>query len=186
MIERETEREREREREMQGKRERGKAKKGLQSLFDEVISQPFNHHIALSRSQRFIINPNYDSLLSFLHSDSPSTLIIIIISMEACWFGINLRDNTRTNKAKKQRINQDLGTTFLPRTTDPGSPWMTMYLVPPRCNPVGAREPGSSKSFIIADISSALNCIHSFIHSSIHPFIHSLLITTFQSFFLNL
>lgn len=48
--------------------------------------------------------------------------------------------------------------TFLPRMTAPCSPWITMYLVPPRCNPVGARVPGSSKSFMIPAISSGLYC----------------------------
>lgn len=41
--------------------------------------------------------------------------------------------------------------------TAPGSPWITMYLVDPRYSPVGARDPGSAKSFIIATISSGLN-----------------------------
>jgi len=31
-----------------------------------------------------------------------------------------------------------------------------MYFVPPMCNPVGARDPGSSKSFMMAEISSGL------------------------------
>lgn len=47
--------------------------------------------------------------------------------------------------------------TFFPRITAPGSPWITIYLVPPRCKPVGARLPGSSKSFMIAVISWGLN-----------------------------
>lgn len=42
--------------------------------------------------------------------------------------------------------------------TAPGSPWMTMYLVGPRNSPVGARNPGSSKSFMMLVISSGLNC----------------------------
>jgi len=37
-----------------------------------------------------------------------------------------------------------------------GSPWITMYFVPPRKRPVGARVPGSSKSFMMAAISSGL------------------------------
>lgn len=41
--------------------------------------------------------------------------------------------------------------------TAPGSPWMTMYLVAPRYNPVGASVPGFSKSFMIPVISSGLN-----------------------------
>lgn len=49
--------------------------------------------------------------------------------------------------------------TFFPRMTAPGSPWMTMYFVPPRCKPVGARWPGSAKSVMIPVISSGLNCI---------------------------
>lgn len=35
---------------------------------------------------------------------------------------------------------------------------MTMYLVGPRNSPVGARNPGSSKSFMMLVISSGLNC----------------------------
>uniref|UniRef100_A0A0A9DIB5 Uncharacterized protein n=1 Tax=Arundo donax TaxID=35708 RepID=A0A0A9DIB5_ARUDO len=42
--------------------------------------------------------------------------------------------------------------------TAPGSPWMTMYLVGPRKRPVGARNPGSSKSFMMLVVSSGLNC----------------------------
>lgn len=49
--------------------------------------------------------------------------------------------------------------TFLPRMTAPGSPWMTMYLVGPRKRPVGARNPGSSKSFMMLAISSGLNWV---------------------------
>jgi hypothetical protein len=49
--------------------------------------------------------------------------------------------------------------TFFPRMTAPGSPWMTMYLVGPRKRPVGARNPGSSKSFMMLAISSGLNWI---------------------------
>jgi hypothetical protein len=41
--------------------------------------------------------------------------------------------------------------------TAPGSPWMTMYLAVPRKRPVGARNPGSSKSFMMFVISSGLN-----------------------------
>ena len=41
--------------------------------------------------------------------------------------------------------------------TAPGSPWITMYLVPARCKPVGARCPGSSKSLMISLISWVLN-----------------------------
>jgi hypothetical protein len=41
--------------------------------------------------------------------------------------------------------------------TAPGSPWITIYLVPPIYNPVGARVPGSAKSLLIAVISSGLN-----------------------------
>ena len=41
--------------------------------------------------------------------------------------------------------------------TAPASPWMTIYFVPPRYNPVGASDPGSAKSFMIAVISSGLN-----------------------------
>jgi len=52
----------------------------------------------------------------------------------------------------KQRV-----VTFLPRMTEPGSPWMTIYLVPPMYNPVGASVPGSLKSFMIPVISSGLN-----------------------------
>lgn len=48
--------------------------------------------------------------------------------------------------------------TFFPRITAPGSPWITMYLVPPRNSPVGARVPGSAKSFIMPVISSGVNC----------------------------
>lgn len=48
--------------------------------------------------------------------------------------------------------------TFFPRITAPGSPWITMYFVPPRYKPVGARVPGSAKSLIIPVISSGLNC----------------------------
>ena len=48
-------------------------------------------------------------------------------------------------------------TTFLPRVTAPGSPWITMYLAPARNNPVGAKWPGSSKSFIILANSCPLN-----------------------------
>lgn len=47
--------------------------------------------------------------------------------------------------------------TFFPRITAPGSPWITMYFAPPRNSPVGARNPGSSKSFWIPAISSAFN-----------------------------
>lgn len=47
--------------------------------------------------------------------------------------------------------------TFFPRMTAPGSPWMTIYFVPPRNKPVGASDPGSSKSFMMATISSGLN-----------------------------
>lgn len=42
--------------------------------------------------------------------------------------------------------------------TTPGSPWITMYFVPPRKRPVGARLPGSSKSFMMPVISSGLYC----------------------------
>lgn len=48
--------------------------------------------------------------------------------------------------------------TFFPRITAPGSPWITMYFVPPIYKPVGARVPGSAKSVIMAVISSGLNC----------------------------
>lgn len=41
--------------------------------------------------------------------------------------------------------------------TAPGSPWMTMYFVPPRYNPVGASEPGSLKSFRMPVTSSGFN-----------------------------
>ena len=44
--------------------------------------------------------------------------------------------------------------------TAPGSPWITMYLAPPRKRPVGARNPGSSKSVVIPLISSGFNCKH--------------------------
>ena len=47
--------------------------------------------------------------------------------------------------------------TFFPRMTTPDSPWITIYFVPPRYNPVGASDPGSLKSFIIAVISSGLS-----------------------------
>lgn len=47
--------------------------------------------------------------------------------------------------------------TFFPRITAPGSPWITMYFTPAWYKPVGAREPGSSKSFIIAAISAGVN-----------------------------
>lgn len=47
--------------------------------------------------------------------------------------------------------------TFFPRITAPASPWITMYFVPPRYNPVGASDPGSLKSVIMAVISSGLN-----------------------------
>jgi len=56
--------------------------------------------------------------------------------------------------------------TFFPRMTAPGSPWMTMYLVGPRKRPVGARNPGSSKSFMMLVISSGLNCITASHHVS--------------------
>lgn len=48
--------------------------------------------------------------------------------------------------------------TFFPRMTTPGSPWITMYFVPPTKRPVGARVPGSSKSFMIPETSSGFNC----------------------------
>lgn len=48
--------------------------------------------------------------------------------------------------------------TFFPLMTTPASPWITIYFVPPRYKPVGASVPGSAKSFIIAVISSGLNC----------------------------
>ncbi len=47
--------------------------------------------------------------------------------------------------------------TFFPRMTAPGSPWITIYFVPPRYNPVGASDPGSAKSFITPVISSGFN-----------------------------
>ena len=47
--------------------------------------------------------------------------------------------------------------TFFPRMTAPASPWITIYFVPPRYNPVGASDPGSAKSFIMPVISSGLN-----------------------------
>lgn len=48
--------------------------------------------------------------------------------------------------------------TFFPWMTAPYSPIITMYFMPPRFNLVGARDPGSSKSFMIAAISPGLNC----------------------------
>lgn len=59
---------------------------------------------------------------------------------------------------KKEKKRQDEIGTFFPRMTAPGSPWITIYFVPPRNKPVGARCPGSSKSFIIPETSSALSC----------------------------
>lgn len=57
--------------------------------------------------------------------------------------------------------------TFFPRITAPASPWITMYFVPPRKRPVGARVPGSAKSFIMAVISSGLNCKTKHIYSKV-------------------
>ena len=48
---------------------------------------------------------------------------------------------------------------FFPRITAPGSPWITIYFAPPKNKPVGARVPGSSKSFNIPFISSGFICI---------------------------
>lgn len=44
--------------------------------------------------------------------------------------------------------------------TAPASPWITIYFVPPRYNPVGASDPGSAKSFITPVISSGLHYIN--------------------------
>jgi len=63
----------------------------------------------------------------------------------------------RKHRKEKKRHNL---LTFFPRITDPGSPWITIYFAPARYKPVGAREPGSLKSFIIPVISSGLNCIY--------------------------
>lgn len=48
-----------------------------------------------------------------------------------------------------------------------------MYFVPPRYNPVGARDPGSSKSVIIAVISSGLNCIEKATHQQMRYVIYN-------------
>jgi len=39
----------------------------LETLFSEVISQPLNNHVALSRSNRFFIDAKNKSLPSFLY-----------------------------------------------------------------------------------------------------------------------
>jgi len=80
----------------------------------------------------------------------------------------NAHQNTRTmthnttqsaNPWSEFKQKSETVVTFFPRMTAPGSPWMTMYLVPPIYNPVGASDPGSLKSLLMAVISSGLNWI---------------------------
>lgn len=59
------------------------------------------------------------------------------------------------NLERLQEVNRKL--TFFPLITAPGSPWITIYFVPPRCKPVGASVPGSSKSSVMPLISSGLS-----------------------------
>ena len=46
----------------------------LQTLINQVIPQPLNNHVTLSRGQRFVIYTKNQSLAGFLHSDTTSTL----------------------------------------------------------------------------------------------------------------
>lgn len=71
------------------------------------------------------------------------------------WF-----DNGKISFQVRAEYILSIKITFFPRMTAPASPWITMYFVPPRCKPVGARWPGWSKSFIIPTISSGLNWKH--------------------------
>lgn len=58
---------------------------------------------------------------------------------------------------KKRFMETKSKVTFFPRMTALGSPWMTMYFVPPMNNPVGASVPGSAKSLLMPVISSGFN-----------------------------
>lgn len=50
--------------------------RGLQALFNKVISQPLNHHVTLSWSHRFFIDAEDQSLASFLYSYATRALQI--------------------------------------------------------------------------------------------------------------
>lgn len=79
---------------------------GLQTLFDQVVSQPFNDHVALAWSQRFIIYTNNQSLLSFLHSDPTSALSNNQIDQDV--FNNNAIENSHfSHKIQEQKKTMD-------------------------------------------------------------------------------
>jgi len=53
------------------------------------------------------------------------------------------------NSSSKIKQYSNSLVTFFPRMTALGSPWITMYLLPPRNNPVGASVPGVVKSSLM-------------------------------------
>lgn len=48
--------------------------RGLETLFNEIITKPFNYHVALTRSHWFIINTNHQSQSGLLNSNTTRTL----------------------------------------------------------------------------------------------------------------
>lgn len=47
----------------------------LETLFNEIITQPFDNHVALPRSQRLIVYTNDQGLAGLLNSNATRTLV---------------------------------------------------------------------------------------------------------------
>ena len=48
--------------------------RGLETLLNEIIAEPFNYHVALTWGHWFFINANDQGLIGLLHSNTPGAL----------------------------------------------------------------------------------------------------------------